>query len=357
MKTPEKDSIIAAVDLGANAVRLEMGRALRDGSIEITHQERDPVRPGKDVFLHGSIPAPVVDRLVATLRRYGSLCRRYHARVRVVATSALREAHNREEIVRRVQREAKLNIEVISGKEEARLICLGVLHGKRPTARSLCIDIGGGSTEVAVAQGERATSLWSLALGAVRLTELFKMAHSPTNKQLRLVREYAREAVVESLPRTIPGAPRVALGSSGSIRAVVEFAAAEGTSHATAKQLGRAVEKLAAMSPQERRKRFDPGRADIVLAGAVILDALARQLSLEAVIAVDRGLRDGVLVDLLNRRNTSLRDLSLADEALSLGRRFHFDEEHARQVALLSLALFDQISQVHRLPAAVRPYL
>jgi exopolyphosphatase / guanosine-5'-triphosphate,3'-diphosphate pyrophosphatase len=357
MKIPGSDSMIAAVDLGANAVRLEMGRALPDGSIEITHQERDPIRPGRGVFMQGAIPAPVVARLVATLRRYGSLCRRHHARVRVVATSALREARNRDEIVRRVKREAKLDVEIISGKEEARLICLGVLHGRRPTARSLCIDIGGGSTEVAVAQGERATHLWSLALGTVRLTELFKLGPSPSRKQVQLMREYAREAAAESLPRVLPGAPKMALGSSGSIRTLVDFAASEGTSHATAKQLGRAVDKLAAMSPVARRQRFDSGRADILLAGAVILEALARRISLQGVTAVDRGLRDGVLVDLLNRSKPSTRDQSLADEALALGRRFHFDEEHARQVATLALALFDQIPQIHRLQAAVRPYL
>jgi exopolyphosphatase/guanosine-5'-triphosphate,3'-diphosphate pyrophosphatase len=357
VRIPGTESIIAAVDVGANAVRLQMGRALHDGSIEITHQERDPVRPGQDVFTRGAIPGPAVDRLVATLRRYGSLCRRYRARVRAVATSALREARNRDEVVRRVQREAKLNLEIISGKEEARLICLGVLHGKRPNVRSLCVDIGGGSTEVAVALGEKPTHLWSLAMGAVRLTELFKLAHTTTAKQLRLAREYAREAMAESLPKVLPGAPRVALGSSGSIRAVVDYTSAEGSNQATVKQLARAVDELAAMSPRERRQRFDPARADIVLAGAVILEAVARRLSLDAVTAVDRGLRDGVLVDLLNRRSASQRDRSLADQALALGRRFQFDEAHARQVATLALALFDQIPQIHRLPAAVRPYL
>jgi exopolyphosphatase/guanosine-5'-triphosphate,3'-diphosphate pyrophosphatase len=357
VRVPETGFIIAAVDVGANAVRLQMGRALQDGSIEIIHQERDPVRPGQGVFTGGAIPGPAVERLLATLRRYGSLCRRYRAKVRAVATSALREAGNRDEIVRRVKREAKLNLEIISGKEEARLICLGVLRGKPPHARSLCIDIGGGSTEVAVASGERPTHLWSLAMGAVRLTELFKLAHTTSGKQLRLAREYAREAMAESLPKVLPGAPRVALGSSGSIRAVVDYTAAEGSNQATVKQLARAVERLAAMSPRQRRQRFDPARADIVLAGAVILEALARRLSLDAVTAVDRGLRDGVLVDLLNRRSTSPGDRSLADEALALGRRFRFDEAHARQVATLALALFDQIPQVHRLPAAVRPYL
>jgi exopolyphosphatase/guanosine-5'-triphosphate,3'-diphosphate pyrophosphatase len=121
--------------------------------------------------------------------------------------------------------------------------------------------------------------------------------------------------------------------------------------------LGRTVEELAAMTPRERRQRFDPARADIVLAGAVILEALAQRLSLDAVTSVDRGLRDGVMVDLINRRSPKQSDRSLADEALALGRRFQFDEAHAHQVAALALALFDAFPQVHRLAAAVRPYL
>jgi len=256
-----------------------------------------------------------------------------------------------------VQREAKLNLEIISGKEEARLICLGVLHGKRPNTRSLCVDIGGGSTEVAVALGERPTHLWSLAMGAVRLTELFKLAHSTSSKQVRLAREYAREAMVESLPKVLPGAPRVALGK-------FRFDPRGGGLHSRRRQqpghgetTGSHRRGTGGHEPRERRQRFDPARADIVLAGAVILEALARRLSLDAVTAVDRGLRDGLLVDLLNRRSASQRDRSLADEALALGRRFQFDEAHARQVATLALALFDQIPQIHRLPAAVRPYL
>src|SRR6185295_10089357 len=109
----------------------------------------------------------------ATLRRYASLCRRYDARIRAVATSALREAKNQHEIIARARKEAGLNLEVVSGREEARLICLGVLHGKPPDSRSLCLDIGGGSTEVATAVGERPVNLWSMALGAVRLAEVF----------------------------------------------------------------------------------------------------------------------------------------------------------------------------------------
>ena len=193
-----KDShgeLLAAIDVGTNAVRLELARALPDGSIETVHQERDPVRPGEGLFTSGLIRQEVADRLLGTLRRSAALCRRYRARVRAVATSAVREAKNRDEIVRRARKEAGLLLDVISGKEEARLICLGVLRGTPPLARSLCVDIGGGSTEVAFAFGEVPKNLWSVPLGAVRLTEQFNTSGSISPKQLRLLRQYAEEGI------------------------------------------------------------------------------------------------------------------------------------------------------------------
>lgn len=356
-KPKYKEELIAAIDVGANAIRLEIARGFSDGCIESVHQERDPVRPGEGLFQTGIISQTVVDRLIGVLRRYAIICKRYQAHVRAVATSALREAKNRDEIIRRAKCEAGVVLEVISGKEEARLMCLGVLSGRSPKTRSLCIDIGGGSTEVAGAIGEHPTKLWSLAIGSVRLTEIFKSRGEITAKQLRLLREFAREAVKESLPAGIRGFPSVALGSSGSIRAIIANAAAEGTAHATAEQISHTVEKLARMDSKERHQRFDTRRAEVIVAGAVILEALAHHLSLRAVTAVDRGLRHGVLVDLVRKRFRDVEDSSLLDAARSLGRRFYFDEEHALQVTKLAVTLFDQLAGLHRLPMAVRPYL
>jgi exopolyphosphatase/guanosine-5'-triphosphate,3'-diphosphate pyrophosphatase len=357
MKPKTTETLIAAIDVGANAVRLEIARGFSDGSIESVHQERDPIRPSEGLFQTGIIPVAVVDRLIGVLRRYAIICKRHQARVRAVGTSALREAKNRDDIIRRVKREAGLELEAISGKEEARLMCLGVLSARPPKARSLCLDIGGGSTEVAGAIGDQPSKLWSVAIGSVRLTEIFKSHGEVSPKQLRLLREFAREAVEDSLPPGIRGFPRVALGSSGSIRAIIASAAAEGTAHATAEQISHAVEKLARMDPDERHKRFDARRADVIVAGAVILEALAHHLSLHAVTAVDRGLRHGVLVDLVRRRFRDVDDSSLIDAARTMGRRFFFDEAHAMQVAKLAMAMFDQLAGLHRLPMAVRPYL
>lgn len=351
------DDILGAIDVGTNAVRLELARVLPDGSLETLHTERDPVRPGEGLFKSGVIAREVASRLVATLRRYGALCERYGARTRAVATSALREARNRDDIVRRVKREANLTLDVVSGREEARLICLGVLHGKQPHQKSLCIDIGGGSTEVIFAAGEQPRDLWSVDLGAVRLTELFDVKDALPKKKLRLMRDYAREMLGERIKTPLKGLPSGAVGSSGTIGAIVAFARSEGVGHATFDEISRAVEALAEMDSEKRRKRFDPRRADIVVAGAVVLEAAMQRLHVHTITAVDRGLREGILYDLLKRRRVDADDHSLTDAALALGRRFHFSEEHGTRVAALALQLFDDLATLHQLPAAARPYL
>ncbi|MFT3707667.1 MAG: Ppx/GppA phosphatase family protein [Archangium sp.] len=351
------DDILGAIDVGTNAVRLELARVLPDGAIEGLHTERDPVRPGEGLFRSGVISREVATRLVATLRRYSALCKRYGARVRAVATSALREARNRDEIVRRVRKEADLSLDVVSGREEARLICLGVLHGKQPTQRSLCIDIGGGSTEIIHAYGDQPRDLWSMDLGAVRLTELFDLKDEVPRKKLALVRNFAREMLEERLKGAVKGLPHSAIGSSGTIGAIVAFARKEGMGHATLQEISRAVEELAEMDVEKRRKRFDPRRADIIVAGAVVLEAVMKRLKVQTITAVDRGLREGILYDLLKRRRTDHEDRSLTDAALVIGRRFGFGEEHGKQVTQLALKLFDELATLHQLPAAARPYL
>jgi exopolyphosphatase / guanosine-5'-triphosphate,3'-diphosphate pyrophosphatase len=148
---------------------------------------------------------------------------------------------------------------------------------------------------------------------------------------------------------------RFALGSSGTIQAVIGFASSGGRQVGT-KEIEAAVEELADMKLEQRRKRFDSRRAEIVVAGAVILEAVMRHLRVERVSAVEQGLRNGVLIDLLRRSAPDHRGTT-GDAALALGRRFHFDEKHARQVARIALALFEGLAPLHRLPAFARGIL
>jgi exopolyphosphatase/guanosine-5'-triphosphate,3'-diphosphate pyrophosphatase len=149
----------------------------------------------------------------------------------------------------------------------------------------------------------------------------------------------------------------VALGSSGTINAIVS--AATDSKRLTLRRLERMVETLAGLSLAERRQRFEPRRAEIIVGGAVILEACMRHLGLEAISAVNTGLRNGVLLDLARRSPAAAAAAAegRTQAVLALGRRFGFDERHARQVATLALGLFDQLADLHRLPASARGLL
>jgi exopolyphosphatase/guanosine-5'-triphosphate,3'-diphosphate pyrophosphatase len=352
---PGLGRLLGAIDVGTNAVRLELARALPDGSFDVIHSERDPVRPGEGVFATGRLPREVESRLVSTLRRYSALVRRHRATVRAVATSAIREAKNGPDVVERVRRATGIELEVISGKEEARLIALGVLRGQPARARNLVVDIGGGSTEIAVAVGEHPVGLHSVAIGSVRLSETFDTSTRVPRKQLDLMRTFAAEAFQRSLPRFAH--PRRALGSSGTIGSIVAWAAEGGRRSVTRKRMRRAVEAIAAMGLDERRRAFDARRGEIVLAGAVVLEALMDRLGLESVTAVDTGLRQGLLVDMVERQRHASPDADTGEAARALGRRFAFDEAHASRVSALALRLFDDLAGLHGLPASARPVL
>jgi exopolyphosphatase/guanosine-5'-triphosphate,3'-diphosphate pyrophosphatase len=189
------------------------------------------------------------------------------------------------------------------------------------------------------------------------MSELFEAKDEVPNKQLRLMRDFAREVIEESIPKAPRGLPKGTLGSSGTIGAIVSFARNQSLGHATRKQITKAVEELADMSGEKRRKRFDPRRADIVVAGAVILEAILEHFDQDTITPVDRGLREGVLQDLVRRRKHDAADRSLADAAVEVGRRFDFGEEHGKQVTRLALTLFDDLASLHQMPASARPWL
>ena len=177
-----------------------------------------------------------------------------------------------------------------------------MLGEQPPQARSLVIDVGGGSTEIISACGERPVALWSVALGAVRLTERLGKRHR--GDELRALRAHARAIVADALPRDIAEPAHAVLGSSGTIRAVVSFAAPDGTASLTRSQLASAVVDIAAMTADERRAHFGHDRADVVTAGAVAMEAIVEHASIDAIAAVRTGLVDGVLAEMTRARTT-----------------------------------------------------
>lgn len=301
---------LAAIDVGSNAVHLKLVHHDPSGRLVPVLKRRAVIRPGEGAFQTGRITKAALGRLVDTLEDWGDLCRTRGARVRSIATSAIRDAANQAEVVARVRTRAGLHLEVISGEEEARLMCLGALAGMPADVRSLCIDIGGGSTEVALAQGEMPSGRWSLGIGALRLNEEFGEGTGSLRARLTAMRARAARAV--SILPDLPGLPKVqgrgALACSGTTRALVNFAAGDDASDATAGVLSHLVEDLAALGRRPCERHFGPHRAELILPAAVILEALCRKLHLDWVRPTRRGVRDGVLIELSRRRARHLAD-------------------------------------------------
>jgi exopolyphosphatase/guanosine-5'-triphosphate,3'-diphosphate pyrophosphatase len=292
-------NVFAAIDVGSQAVRLKIARHTRS-SLERIHRRRIPLRSGEHAFGGGQLPPELVDRLISALSTCADDCLRHRATVRAVATSSLREAGNRHEVLARIRRQTGLELDVISGPEEARLVCLGVLEGKPRDINSLCVDLGGGSVEVALARGEHPIELHSIPAGALRLAREVA-THSPG--ELRAAAARAASALPAGLARLSGG---VAVGSSGTIRALVQFVT-EGTREVIhRRELASAVDELAAMDRRERLRWFDPNRAEVIAAGAALLEAVLERLDASVLHATKRGLRDGVLIELSRTSNRSL---------------------------------------------------
>ena len=364
-----KRTTLAVVDLGSNATRLQIAAVDSRGRTSILAEDRAAVRLGEQVFRTGRLSAAAIARTAVALERFAKLAQRAGAEsVRAVATSAVREASNRAALVRTVKLHTGLNLEVISGAEEARLVCLGVLQGEPLSQRSLLLDIGGGSTEIISARGEEPDSSISLQLGSVRLTEFFVESDPVSRKQAKLIDEAVQDALGQVDPLLVGRHERI-LGAAGTTGAVAQLARRMSGREPVSSlpvsyaQVKRVLERLRDTTAKQRKKLgVDDQRNDIVYAGAAIVEGVMRKLRVEELHVVSRGLRDGLMADLVRRtvrpRGAHLhQESAVVDGLRAFGRRCGYREEHAEQVALLSLSLFDQLRDVHRLGEEERSLL
>ncbi|MFN0054300.1 MAG: Ppx/GppA family phosphatase [Planctomycetales bacterium] len=355
---PQGDQVVGFIDLGTNSVRLLLVRIHSNHSFTVLSEQKETVRLGEGEFRHNQLQPEAMRRAGMVCAKFAEIARSRGAReVICVATSATREAENRSAFVRHLRRVAQVDLRVISGKEEARLIYLGVASGANVGGRqTLFVDIGGGSTEVIVGDQQQYRFLDSLKLGAIRLTTMFFRSGDtgpvPPQKYLRIQR-YIRTRSVRTLQRLRQFSIEQALGSSGTICNLGEIAMRMTHRRGLAKgdvmtsvQLRAMIEQLCAL-PLERRREvpgINPERADIIIAGAAILETLMQELDLREIEISERGLRDGLPIDYLTRSDephlfdqSSFRERSV----LELGRRCGFDEPHARHVVRLAWELFD----------------
>ncbi len=369
--------VVAFMDIGTNSVRLLLVRINPNHSYVTLTQQKEVVRLGENEFIEQRIQPQAMDRAVLVCSKFADLARSYGAEETIaIATSATRDAKNQNEFVRRLRREAQIDVRPVSGKEEARLIYLGVSSGVHlGEQQAAFIDIGGGSTEVSVGDQHAYQMLSSLNLGAVRLTSLFFLPEEsgPVEPaRYALIQRYVRNAAVRTVQQVRKQKVDLALGSSGTIENLMDIAAREFHNRSRQREdvlsyadLKKAVELLCSLPLQERRKvnGINPERADIIIAGAAILDTVMEECKLDEIRVVgDRGLREGLLVDYLSRgehadlfESMSVRERSV----IQLARACGFDEPHARNVSRLALELFDSAREagLHKLGEAERELL
>ena len=358
---------LAVVDLGSNSVRLQVAQAMPDGRISVLAEDRAAVRLGEQVFRTGRLSADSISRTAVALARFAKLAQRAGSgpgTIRAVATSAVREASNRQQLIRTVRAHSGISIEVISGAEEARLVTLGVLQGTPPHERNLLLDIGGGSTEIIAAVGEEPESSFSLSLGSVRLWEFFVKSDPISRGEAKLVDEAIEDAMGGVDPLLIGKFKRI-IGAAGTTSAVVALARRlSGTNlaarnarggRATYAEVRMVLDRLRSSTVKQRRKwGVEEHRADIVYCGAAICEGVMRALRVEELEITTRGLRDGLMADLVRRRikppgSGRHHEHAILEGLRAFGRRVGYREEHAEQVARLALSLFDQTRMVHRL--------
>ena len=212
-------AVYAAIDVGTNTLRLLVAEAVGPDEFTILHEEQEITRLGEGLLPTRLLQDASRRRSLTVLRRFADLARSFKAgEIASVATSAVREARNREEFLAETARETGLALRVIDGREEARLTLLGVRHGLRlGLRRILVMDIGGGSTEFVLATGEAIEGIVSTGLGVVKLTEQYLVSDPPTAGELRRV-EGVVGTRVDRLRRELPGLEEAQLvGTAGTV--------------------------------------------------------------------------------------------------------------------------------------------
>jgi len=355
--------VVGFVDIGTNAARLLVVRINPNFSYTIISQEKEVVRLGEAEFKTNTLQVEAMERTIFVCGKFANLAKTYGAKeIIAVGTSAIREAQNREDFLQKLFLETELNVHVITGQEEARLIWLGVSSGiDIGEEKAIFLDLGGGSTEIAIGNQHECFYMNSLRLGAIRLTTKF-IGEGWTGHigygVYKKIKNYACSKVHEVKPRVMEYGARLAWGSSGTVINLAEIACKlfkkNGNGNElvlSRKNLKKVASILCALSLEERKKlpAINPDRADIIVAGAAIIEAVMEEFGLEEIKISRRELRDGLLVDYLSKFE-GFRDLQRAPmrnrSVLHLGRSCDFDEKHSETVACLALQLFDSARQI-----------
>jgi exopolyphosphatase/guanosine-5'-triphosphate,3'-diphosphate pyrophosphatase len=302
---------LAAIDVGTNSTRLVVADVAGDRVVEQHAREMVITRLGKGVDRTRRLDPTALERTLRVLSSYAELCARLGVEAtRVVATSATRDAVNREEFLDGVRRRFGVDAEVPSGEREAATTYAGATHDLPGDERTLVIDIGGGSTEFILGNREPAAML-SIDVGCVRLFERHLASDPPAPEEVAALRRDVREHLAKVPEVLDPGTARRVVGVAGTVTTVTAIALGlerydpERIHHAAvdSRRIGQTAERLAAMTIAQRAALpvMAKGREDVIAAGALVLDEICRTFGFPRLIASETDILDGVLLGLARR--------------------------------------------------------
>lgn len=384
---PALPTKVAVIDLGSNSAHLMVVQIWEDFTHTTIHEERAQIRLGLPVFGQGAIDAATQLRGLSAVRKFLVSCQNHEVEtILTVATSALREAENSREVIERIKNEIGLEVNIISGREEARLTALAAIHSLgllKGTA--LVIDVGGGSSEFAFVEDGAPKNLLSLQLGPVRILQQITLDDPPGLEGLDHLHKVVRKGLVPVLRGKNPK-PDWTVGTSGTALVLGELC---GTRDRAATSLETRVilraslrnllERLAEMTLEKRREWLGPfaERADTLIPGGMIFLCAMEELGLETLVTGAKALRPGIILDFLERefhadalRRSSCLFHATANEGLfeetldvrsqnilQLARRYGYEVKHCNKTLDLAEQIFEELRPRHWLGDEDRFYV
>jgi len=365
---------LAAIDIGTNSVHMIVVRVRPDFSFEVIDREKEMVRLGAGGLDGRRLTREAMSAALQALSKFERLARSHQVdEILAAATSATREAENGGDLLAAIETQTGIRPRIITGSEEARLIHLAAVYGVDTPKPAVVIDIGGGSVEVTLGAGDQVRFARSFKLGVLRLSERFVTSDPLNKRDERKMVDHIGGLVDRYLAHIVAAGYDRVIGTSGTILSLGSVAAALDSGAApeevrnlrvSAKAI-RKVRKLVVDQPIARRLEIpalDPRRADLVVAGAVLLDTLLRTLDAKDITLCDLALREGLVLDFIQRNRKHIKQVDEIPDvrkrsALELAERCGWEEPHARQVSRLALALFDGLRSVHGLGDREREWL
>ena len=357
---------LAAIDIGTNSIHMVVVKVRTDlPSFSITESEKETVRLGERCAQTGNLTEPAMARSIDALKRFRTIAESLGvAEIITVATSATREAPNGSAFLQRVYEEVGLEVELIAGQEEARLIYLGVLSAMELNNQPhIVIDIGGGSTELILGDGHDPEYLSSSKIGAVRLTDLFVKTDPISAIEYDRLASYVQgilERPIDEIRQILGAAPLRLIGTSGTIETIATLHAKDIDGNVPSQLQGYEVAfadienlvwRLRKANLAERTEMVRQKRAEIILAGGVILQEAMRLLGASRLVVCQRSLREGLIVNWMIRHGyiqdrwryqSSVRARSVQ----KLVDKYQINLNYAKEVARHTLSIFDQTAGI-----------